>query len=111
MPYPTNKTSAKEEAGVRVYEVKIRFDIPTDSGVKPGMSATADIIVDELNNVLVVPSQAIKRDKHGKPMVEVKIEDQVEERQVVTGFSAGFQTEIVRGLSEGEVVVLDILSE
>lgn len=99
--------SAKEEAGVRVYGVRIRFDIPTGSGLKPGMSATAAIIVDERNNVLLVRSRAVKRDNQGRPIVEVMAGEQVEERPVVTGLSNGRQTEIVSGLSEGETVVVE----
>lgn len=97
----------KEESGVVVYEVKIGFSVPEGSGLKVGMSATADIIIDERSNVLLVPDRAIKQDSQGNPVVEVMVGEQVQERPVVIGISDGIQTEIVSGLKEGEVVVIE----
>ncbi len=96
---PTKKT------GTTVYDVKISFDIADDSGLRDGMSATADIVVAERTNALLVPDRAINEDTPGKPTVEVMVNGQIEERAVVTGISDGFQTEIVDGLEEGEMVV------
>ena len=96
-----------EEGGVVVYEVKIGVDVPEGSDLKVGMSATADIIVHERSNVLLAPTRAVGEDSHGKPMVKVMVNEQIEERPVVIGISDGFQTEIVDGLNEGEVVVVE----
>jgi len=93
------------EAGVVLYRVKIGFDVSPDLGLRVGMSATADIVIDERNNVLLVLSRAIQRDSQGNPMVEVMVDEQIEERAVVTGISDGFETEIIDGLNEGEVVL------
>ena len=93
------------EAGVVLYKVKISFDVPPDSGLKVGMSATADIVIDERSNVLLVPDRAIAKDSQGNPVVNVMVNEQIEERPVVTGISDGFQTEIVDGLDEGELVL------
>lgn len=95
----------KVEAGVIVYEVKIGLDAPQDLGLKVGMSATADIIIDERSNVLLVPNRAIKLDSQGNTVVDLMVNEQIEERTVVTGISDGLQTEIVDGLKEGELVV------
>jgi len=96
---------AKEEAGVVVYEVTISFDVRPDSRVKVGMSATADIVTAERSNVLLVPNRAIRQDSLGNPIVEVMVGKEAQERPVVIGISDGFDTEIVDGLNEGEVVV------
>lgn len=96
---------AKEEAGVVLYEVTIGFDVPQGSGLKVGMSAEADIVIKERNNVLLVPDRAIKQDSEGNSVVEVMVGKEVQERPVVIGISDGFDTEIVSGLNEGEVVV------
>lgn len=93
-----------EEAGVTVYDVKIRFDVPEGIGLRVGMSATADIIIAERSNVLLVPDWAINQDNQGNPIVEVTVNKQIEERKVVVGISDSFQTEIVNGLKEGEMV-------
>ncbi len=93
------------ESGVVLYKVKIGFDVPPDTGLRVGMSATADIIIDERSNVLLVPSRAITRDSQGNSVVKVMLGEQIEERAVVTGISDGFETEIIDGLNEGEVVM------
>ena len=94
------------ESGLVSYEVRIGFTVPSDSKLRVGMSATADIIVQQRENVLLVPERAIGHDSQGNPMVWVKTDGQIEERAVVTGISDGLQTEILSGLSEGEIVVV-----
>ncbi len=94
-----------EEAGVILYTVTIDLDVPEGSGIKAGMSADADIIIDERSNVLLVPSRVIKHDSQGNPVVEVMVNKEIEEKPVVIGISDGYQTEIIDGLDEGEVVL------
>ena len=93
------------QAGLVTYEVTIALNLPEGSEVKVGMSATADIIIDKRSNVLLVPSRAIKLDSQGNTVVDVMVDGQVQERPVVVGISDGYQTEIVDGLDEGELVV------
>ncbi len=97
----------KTQAGVLVYEVTIELDIPPDSALKVGMSATADILITERNNVLLVPNRAIKRDSQRNQVVKIKVDEEVEERKVTAGISDGLRTEIVSGLEEGEIVVVE----
>ena len=93
------------ESGVVLYEVEIDFDVPQGSGLRFGMSATADIIISERTDVLLVPDRAINQDSQGNPIVYVMVDEQIEERSVVIGMSDGYLTEIVSGLEEGEIVV------
>ena len=81
-----------------MYEVTIELDIPPDSALKVGMSATTDILITERNNILLVPNRAIKRDSQRNQVVKVKVDEEVEERKVTTGVSDGLRTEIVSGL-------------
>ena len=99
------------EADVVFYEVRIDFDAPQDSGLRVGMSAEADIIISERSGVLLVPDRAIKQDSQGNPIVYVMVDEQIEERPVVIGISDGYQTEIVAGLEEGEIVAIEIGAE
>jgi len=92
------------EAGVIVYNVTVDFDVPERVGLRAGMSATADIVIDESVNVILVPSRAVKRDDEGNTIVDVVIVGGTESKIVVTGISDGFQTEIISGLEEGEMV-------
>ncbi|MFC2056957.1 efflux RND transporter periplasmic adaptor subunit [Chloroflexota bacterium] len=95
----------KEESGVIVFEVKIEFDVSKGIGLRGGMSASADIVINERSDALLVPSRAVKQDSQGNTVVKVMVNEQIEERTVVTGISDGFQTEIVNGLEEGEMVI------
>ena len=93
------------ESGVVLYSTKIGFDVPEGSGIKAGMSATADIILSDQSDVLLIPDRAIEY-IDGSPVVYVMVDEQPEERPVVIGVSDGFQTEIKEGLQEGEIAAL-----
>ena len=101
--YPLPTTAG----GVVLYNIKIKLDVPNDSGIKVGMSAEADIIIDKRSNVLLVPDRAIEEDNEGNPVVKVMVNEQIQERPVDIGISDGFQTEIVDGLNEGETAVVE----
>ena len=100
-------TLSIEMGGLVLYEVTIGFNVPPDSGLRLGMSAIADIILEERSNVLLVPNRAITQDSQGEPAVKVLVNEEITERTVITGISDGFDTEIVSGLSEGDVVVIE----
>ena len=70
------------------------------------MSATADIVLDESTNTLIVPERALYKNEKGNTAVKVKVGEAEQEREVVTGISDGFDTEITSGLDEGETVVV-----
>ena len=94
--------------GVVLYNAKISLDVPEDSGIKIGMSASADIISDKKSDVLLVPSRAVTEDSQGNPIVKVAVNGQTQEKAVVVGISDGLQTEIISGLAEGETVIIEI---
>jgi len=98
---------ATEESGLILYKIKVGFDVPEGSGLRAGMSATADIVIDERSSVLLVPSRAIGQDSLGNPVVKVMVNGQIEERAVVIGITDGYQTEILDGLQQGETVVIE----
>lgn len=95
------------ETGLVLYQVTISLVIPADAGVKLGMSATADIMIAESQDALLVPERAIGHDEDGNPVVWVSVNGQLEERAVVVGISDGLQTEILEGVTEGEMVAVE----
>jgi len=97
--------------GVILYDVTIVLTVPEGTDLKIGMSATADIMIEERGNVLLVPTQAIKQDKQGNSIVIVQAGEELQPRLVVTGLSDGLWTEIIDGLSEGEPVVIEMGTE
>ncbi len=96
-----------EESGVVLYEVTIGFDVAPGSGLMSGMSATAEIVIDGRSSVLLVPNRAIEYDDQDNPVVKVMVDEQTQERSVIPGISDGYDTEVISGLSEGEIVVIE----
>ncbi len=97
-----------EVGGVVLYQVKIDLNTEGESGIKVGMSASADIMVEKRENVLMVPGRAISRNDQGQTIVIVMEGDKYQERVVVVGLDDGLRTEIVSGVSEGETVVVEV---
>jgi len=91
-------------AGVVSYKTTITLETP-DRELRDGMSATADIVLDRRENVLLIPNRAV-RGSLGNYYVEVVAGEQIEKRQVSLGLSDGINTEVLSGLEEGEKVVL-----
>ena len=52
-----------------------------------------------------MPNRAVKRNSNGYTVVEAVLAGGTEEKIVTTGISDGFQTEIIKGLSEGELIM------
>jgi RND family efflux transporter MFP subunit len=113
--------------GVVSYNVKIVLDSDSPE-IKPGMSVTANIIVDTKIDVLSLPNAAIQT-QGGNSFVEiVKAPDEIkqkleigksiklpkgvtiENQRIETGISNDNLTEIVSGLKEGDIVVLSKIS-
>jgi HlyD family secretion protein len=95
------------QMGLVLYEVTISLTIPADAGVMVGMSATADIMIAQSQDTLLVPERAVGHDEDGNTVVWVSVEGELEQRAVVVGVSDGFQTEILEGLSEGDMVAVE----
>jgi HlyD family secretion protein len=93
------------EQGVVNYPVTISL-IDPDSAVKPGMTANVNIVVDERQNVLLVPNRAI-RTQGKQRYVTVVFEGQRIQTPVQTGLSNDSMTEITSGLKEGDEVIIN----
>jgi multidrug efflux pump subunit AcrA (membrane-fusion protein) len=88
-------------SGVVSYDVTFQLDQLT-SGLKPGMSATAEVVVKQAEGVNV-PSTAISADT-----VTVVHDGKQTRRRVVTGLVGESSTIILSGLRAGEEVILPI---
>ncbi len=95
----------KEVGGVVLYDIEITLNVPEDSGIRIGMSASVDIILDQRSSVLLIPNRALDEDEAGNTIVHVVIDEESQERSVTIGVSDGFDTEILSGLTEGEMVI------
>jgi len=90
-------------SGLIVVEVKIELE-KADPKLKPGFTASADIIVGEAKDVLLLPVEAVN-ERGGEKFVVVPGEEEPSFRPVVTGISDDTNIEIKSGLKEGEKVL------
>jgi len=80
----------------------------TDAKPLPGMNASVTITLDQAQDVLVVPAQAIQTEGF-RSVVEVVNDDGSTESVVVqTGLSDGLNTEITEGLEEGQTIIIPV---
>jgi multidrug efflux pump subunit AcrA (membrane-fusion protein) len=86
------------------YETTITLE-DTSEELRDGMSATAEIIIDRRDNVLLIPNRAIQGTPEN-PWVEVVTNNETKRISVALGLSDGMLTEVLSGLEEGEEVVL-----
>ncbi len=88
----------------------MRVSIDNPGGeLKANMTANAEILLDEHKNVLMVPENAVSYDAQKNAFVQVPDKNQKDGTRkiaVAVGLSNGSQTEIVKGLKEGDQVVL-----
>lgn len=100
----TNITSGGEEIAI---EVIISID-ESEVELKPGLSVTCDIYTNEKSNILVAPLNIVKEDKDGNMFAYV-INDQniAVEKQVKFGLISDMLGEVLEGLEEGDLVILD----
>ncbi len=100
----TNVTSGGEEIAV---EVLISID-KSEVALKPGLSTTCDIYTNEKENILTAPLNIVKEDKDGNMFAYIiNNENIMVEKQVKFGLVSEMTGEILEGLSEGDMVVID----
>ena len=92
--------------GVKEYPTIVDLDSLQGYELKPGMTAEARILVGELDNVLVVPVQAIAEHK-GDFYAFVEEPGGIEPAKVKIGENNETHVQILDGLKEGEQVALD----
>ncbi len=99
----------RELAGVTTFSVRVVLH-PTDVPLREGMTATANIVVAELSDVLLVPNWAVRFDRTtGQAYATVRVDDQtVEEVAIELGVRGETDSEVRSGLEEGDVIVLSL---
>ena len=94
---------------LREFETKIRI-LGSDPRLKPGMTATAEIYIDHLEDVISVPVQAVYS-RAGTSYTFVESAKGTEVREITLGSSSEKYVEVVDGLEVGEKVWLNISDE
>ncbi|MBI5288960.1 MAG: biotin/lipoyl-binding protein [Chloroflexi bacterium] len=92
--------------GVVTYSLKASLVVlPDNASPAPGMNARGQIVTSSKENVLLVPSRAI-RIRGTDQVVDVKRDSGTEEQVVTTGASDGGNVEVLTGLDEGDIVTV-----
>lgn len=79
----------------------VNLILSPDARFLPGMNGNATILVDQAENVLIIPIAAINEDATG---AFVYVGSTREKAYITTGLSDGEYAEVVSGLSEGDVI-------
>ena len=103
-------TTATTSGGSSKYTVDIILN--KEEGMLQGMSASAIININEANDVILIPSDAIS-ERGGASFVYTGKTDEgqlTDEIQIQTGLSDGTNVEVTEGLSEGDTVYYTVIN-
>ena len=95
---------AGTDSKIKVFDVTVKIE-EKDPRLKPGLSATLDIIVEHQRDVISVPLSAVVS-RGDEPFVLVANAGRVEKRKVILGASNDERVVVREGLRPGEQVVL-----
>jgi HlyD family secretion protein len=96
--------AATFDSGVVYYDVRIDL-APTDLPIRADMTANATVVVDELVNVLLIPTWVVRVDTTtGQTFVDKQTEKETQRVDVTLGVRYEGFVEVVSGLNEGDVL-------
>lgn len=94
------------EEGVVNFTVTVELT-DADSAVKPGMTAAVNIVVEELQDVLLVPNRAVRL-VDGERVVYILVDGQPVKKEIRLGSSSDTMSVVASGdLKAGDVIILN----
>lgn len=97
---------AVTDSGVKTIPVEVSM-AKSEIEIKPGLSATAEIVVAEAQDVLVVPLTAVIQRKNRTMVMKKDETGKITQTEVTTGISNDIMIEVTEGLSEGDQIVVN----
>ena len=94
---------ATESNGANLFEIKASVKVPADVTIRSGYSANAEIVLQQAEDVVIIPESAIQF-AGDSTYVYLGSGGVYEKRPVVTGLSDGVNIEIKEGLALGDKV-------
>ena len=91
------------EKQARTVDIEVDFEQPSEHTLLVGYSADVETIIERRDNVLRIPTQAIRQDDK---VFILGTDNKLEERQLITGLGNWSFTEILSGINEGDQVLL-----
>lgn len=95
---------AVEKNGATQFEIKAAVSVSDDSVIRSGYSATAEIVLDGIEDVISIQESALDFSGDSTFVYLKTGEKQYEKTYVKTGMSDGVNIEVKEGLKEGDVV-------
>jgi len=98
----------KELNNVTTFEVRVTISNPQGK-LRANMTANAEIVLEERNNVLLIPEAALVYDKDKNASVQIldaRTKEGWRKVPLKIGISNGQRTEVAQGISEGDKLVL-----
>ncbi|MDP3064432.1 MAG: efflux RND transporter periplasmic adaptor subunit, partial [Chloroflexota bacterium] len=99
-------SAATTQQSVVRYPVRIRVTVPSGVELRAGLTATANVVLQQENNVLLIPSLAV-RGSYTEPYVLLADGGVTRQQSVTVGNSDGYWIVVSQGLKAGDRVVLD----
>jgi HlyD family secretion protein len=97
------------EKQARTVDVEVNFICQQDcEHMLPGYSADIEVILDESENVVRIPTEAVLE---GNKVLVLTADNLLEQREIKTGLKNWEWTQVSEGLSEGEEVVVSVERE
>ncbi|MBI3366359.1 efflux RND transporter periplasmic adaptor subunit [Candidatus Roizmanbacteria bacterium] len=109
----STNTSNSAQSATKIANIKTKA-LPmvtinlTEIDVLPNMAASANIITITKNDALFVPASSVKK-QNGEVVVQIMKNGKPQSVTVETGLSSDTQTEIISGISDGDIVVTSII--
>ncbi len=88
------------------YDVVVDVETPYHGLLRPEMTASVTIFLDQRQGVLAIPTRAVRRER-GKTTVYVHENGRTQPRDVKLGWRDGAWVEVAAGLQEGETILLE----
>lgn len=92
--------------GGTVFSVKISLPSNENLYFRLGMNGDAEIILEEKESVLTIPTSAVLM-KNNKSYVFTVVNNVLQEKEIQTGLETDSEIEIVQGLEAGEEIVVE----
>jgi len=106
---PIAKRNITMGGGETSVEAIVSIDEKYASGLMPGINVTCNIETNEKTGIIVAGLDMFREDKDGNRtafVVDTKT-NTVKEKKVKTGIESDYNAEILEGLNEGDLVVID----
>jgi len=99
----TNTAASASSNQVVRFEVKVRVT-DGDARLRPGMTASVDILLDRKTKVTKIPTEAIRPDETVMIMTGTKEKPILTPRKVTLGLRSDAATEVISGIKPGEKI-------